>query len=65
MKVYQLTASNVDGGPSDWGFSPIYKTRERAEQQRENEILAYTTYNGQVLYECPYIFEINEIEVEE
>ena len=64
MKVYQLTATNVDHS-DDWGFSPIYKTREAAERQRQNEILAYTTYNGQVLYECPYIFEITEIEVKE
>lgn len=65
MKVYQLTATDVDGEPSDWGFSPVFKTREGAERQRQNEILAYTTYNGEVLYECPYIFEITEIEVRE
>jgi len=65
MVVYQLTGTRVDGGSEGWGFCPIYATRERAERQREAEIRAYTTYKGQVLFDCPYIFEINEIEVEE
>ncbi len=64
MKVYQLTGVAKDGGPA-WPYKPIYFTRERAERQKKSEIKAYTTVDDVVLYECPYIFTIDEIEVEE
>lgn len=64
MQVFQLTATRVDGGVCDWDFNPVYSTRERAEKQKANEIKAYTTVNNVVIFDCPYEFEIKEIEVE-
>jgi len=64
MKVYQLTGTSVDGD-HDWECCPIYATREAAENQMANEIRAYTTYNGEVLFECPFEFKITEIEVQD
>lgn len=62
MKVYQLTGKSIVGS-EDWPYNPIYSTPEKAEKQKQCEIDAYTKVNGVVMYECPYIFTINEIEV--
>lgn len=64
MKVYQLIGTSVDGGP-DWDFNAVYASRERAEQQKASEIRAYTEVNGEKLFDCPYDFQVVEIEVKE
>lgn len=62
MKVYKLIGTGVNGRP-DWDFDAVYETRERAERQKENEIRAYTEVNGEKLFDCPYEFEVVEVEV--
>jgi hypothetical protein len=62
MKIYKLIGTGVNGGP-DWDFDAVYKTRERAERQKESEIRAYTMVDGVKLFDCPYDFEVVEVEV--
>lgn len=64
MKIYKLIGTGVNGGP-DWDFDAFYITRERAEKQKESEIKGYTEVHGKKLFECPYKFEVVEIDVED
>ena len=63
MKVYKLIGTSVNGGP-DWDFDAVYMTRERAEKQKASEIRAYTEVDGVKLFDCPYEFEVVEVDVE-
>ena len=58
MICYQVTGFHSSG--EKWGFAPIFKTKERAEQKVLIETNAYT-YKG----ECDWHFEITEINIEE
>jgi hypothetical protein len=60
MQVFQLTGVHYYTG-EPWDYSPIFSTKEKAQEQIQKEICAYKGDNG---YVCPFDFVITEIEVQ-
>jgi hypothetical protein len=59
MKSYQLTGFHSSG--EKWDFAPIFKTKERAEQQLLIETNAYKDTGS-----CSFwTFQITEIDIRE